>query len=69
MTMHQDDAGVTGTSRDPVCGMEVNPEVASAAGLSAEHEGRTYHFCGKGCMLDFRDEPRRFFDPDYVPHM
>jgi YHS domain-containing protein len=57
------------TVKDPVCGMDVNPEVASAAGLTAEHEGSTYYFCGRGCMLDFGDEPRRFFDPDYVPHM
>ena len=67
--MHQHDTAPTGAGKDPVCGMEVNPEVASAAGLSTEHEGTTYYFCGKGCLLDFRDEPHRFFDPDYVPHM
>jgi YHS domain-containing protein len=54
---------------DPVCGMTVNQEVASAAGLTAEHEGETYYFCGRGCLLDFLDDPKRFFDPDYVPHM
>jgi YHS domain-containing protein len=54
---------------DPVCGMEVNREVAAAKGLVAEHEGQTYHFCGKGCLLEFRDDPQRFLDPDYVPSM
>lgn len=56
-------------AKDPVCGMEVNPEVASAQGLSSEHEGQTYYFCGKGCKLDFDDDPGKFFAPDYVPSM
>jgi YHS domain-containing protein len=54
---------------DPVCGMRVNPEVARAAGLVAEHNGETYHFCGRGCRLEFLDDPGRFFNPDYVPQM
>ena len=54
---------------DPVCGMTVNPEVAAAAGNVAEHEGHTYYFCGRGCRLEFLDDPERFFNPDYVPKM
>ena len=54
---------------DPVCGMTVNPEVARAAGLVAEHDGASYYFCGRGCRLEFLDDPTRFFDPDYLPHM
>jgi Cu+-exporting ATPase len=54
---------------DPVCGMTVNAEVAAAAGLIVEHEGESYYFCGRGCRLEFLDEPKRFFDPDYLPHM
>ena len=57
------------TAHDPVCGMAVNREVASAAGLVAEHQGETYYFCGKGCRLEFLDDPARFFDPDYLPQM
>jgi YHS domain-containing protein len=49
--------------------MTVNPEVATAAGLTAEHEGSSYYFCGRGCLLDFQEDPHRFFDPSYVPHM
>jgi len=54
---------------DPVCGMTVNPEVATAAGLVAEHAGQSYYFCGRGCRLEFLDDPNRFFNPEYVPHM
>ena len=60
---------MTTTAVDPVCGMEVNPEIAKAHGLSSEHEGQTYFFCGKGCKLDFEDDPARFFDPGYRPPM
>jgi len=52
-----------------VCGMEVNREIASAQGLTSEHDGETYSFCGKGCKLDFDDEPARFLEPGYEPHM
>ena len=54
---------------DPVCGMTVNPEVAAAAGLVAEHEGQSYYFCGRGCRLEVLDDPKRFFDPEYLPQM
>ena len=54
---------------DPVCGMTVNREVASAGGLTAEHDGETYYFCGRGCRLEFLDDPKRFLDPEYLPHM
>lgn len=54
---------------DPVCGMTVDPEQARAAGLVAEHAGTTYYFCGKGCLLEFRDGPEQFLDADYVPSM
>ena len=56
-------------SKDPVCGMDVNPEVAQAQGLTAEYEGQTYYFCGRGCKLDFQDDPARFFEQGYQPHM
>jgi YHS domain-containing protein len=56
-------------AKDPVCGMEVNPEVATAQGLSSEHDGQTWYFCGKGCKLDFDEDPSRVLAPDYQPHM
>jgi YHS domain-containing protein len=49
--------------------MTVNPEDARAKGLSTTYEGREYVFCGRGCFLDFADDPKKYFDPNYVPHM
>jgi len=60
---------MTTMAKDPVCGMEVNREVASAQALTSDHDGDTYFFCGKGCKLDFDEEPARFFDPSYQPSM
>jgi P-type Cu+ transporter len=54
---------------DPVCGMTVDPEHARAAGLVTEHDGTTYFFCGRGCLLEFGDDPERYLDPNYVPTM
>jgi Cu+-exporting ATPase len=55
--------------KDPVCGMDVNREVASAQALLSEHEGQTYYFCGRGCKLEFDEDPGKYFKPDYVPSM
>jgi Cu+-exporting ATPase len=54
---------------DPVCGMSVEPARAETNGLVAEHEGVTYYFCGRGCLLDFRDDPEQYLDPAYNPSM
>ena len=42
---------------DPVCGMEVD---TSTSDLSLEYEGTTYWFCGRGCLLEFRDDPEKY---------
>ena len=60
---------MTTMATDPVCGMEVNTEVARAQELVAEHDGITYYFCGRGCLLDFRDDPERILAPGYEPQM
>ena len=54
---------------DPVCAMRVDVETARARGLTFSHEGREYVFCGKGCLLDFRDDPARYLAEDYQPSM
>ena len=54
---------------DPVCGMRVDPARAEVNGLMAEHAGVTYYFCGRGCLLEFRDDPDRYLDPGYAPSM
>ena len=56
-------------NEDPVCGMTVDPEDARAKGLATTHEDREYVFCGKGCFLEFRDDPETFLDPEYVASM
>ena len=38
------------TARDPVCGMEVNPEETDYA---TEHDGTTYYFCSESCLESF----------------
>ncbi len=43
--------------KDPVCGMDVDPE--NAAG-SCEHAGETYFFCGKGCLAKFQTAPAKY---------
>jgi P-type Cu+ transporter len=54
------------TAIDPVCGMEVRIE---GCPNTFEHQGVMYYFCGKGCMLEFRDDPEKYLDPSYVPSM
>jgi YHS domain-containing protein len=56
-------------NEDPVCGMVVDPDTARAKGLAVTHDGREYVFCGKGCLLEFRDNPAPFLDPDHQPSM
>jgi P-type Cu+ transporter len=52
--------------RDVVCGMQVDP--ARAAG-SAQHEGKTYYFCSKGCLQKFQNDPNKYLDPAHRPGM
>lgn len=59
----------SGQVSDPVCGMTVDVAGATAVGLSADHEGRTYYFCGRGCKLEFADDPAHYLDPAYQPSM
>ncbi len=51
---------------DPVCGMEVD---TSTSQLSLEHDGKTYWLCGKGCLLEFRDDPELYLSPDHMLSM
>jgi P-type Cu+ transporter len=54
------------TVKDPVCGMTVDPDEKPE--LHVDYKGQTYFFCGKGCLLDFKDEPEAYLDPNYEPH-
>ena len=54
--MHED-AITMEKFRDPVCGMEVDPEAGKPA---VEHAGRSYHFCCQGCARKFAADPEAY---------
>lgn len=41
--------------RDPVCGMDVNPNDAPA---QSNYRGRAYYFCSTDCQAKFEREPQ-----------
>ncbi|MBE2201368.1 MAG: heavy metal translocating P-type ATPase [Anaerolinea sp.] len=43
--------------KDPVCGMEVNPETAAA---KRDHMGQTFYFCSSQCADTFDTDPHKF---------
>jgi P-type Cu+ transporter len=45
------------STRDPVCGMEVEPAAAAA---SKVHGGKTYFFCAPGCAAAFEKNPEKY---------
>jgi Cu+-exporting ATPase len=49
------------TVKDPVCGMEIDPETAAA---SEEHGGKTYFFCSESCHQRFVAAPDQFTAQD-----
>jgi YHS domain-containing protein len=69
-SVHPDEPSTGPTSAiDPVCGMTVDVPSAEGRGLHSRYQGIDYWFCGKGCKLDFDEEPDRFLDPSYQPSM
>jgi P-type Cu+ transporter len=46
------------TTRDPVCGMEVNPRAPKGGQL--EWQGRTFYFCNPKCLAKFSAEPQSY---------
>ncbi len=54
---------------DPVCGMTVDPEVATSRNLHSKHDGLDYYFCGRGCKLDFDEDPEHHLGADHRPSM
>jgi Cu+-exporting ATPase len=47
------------TVKDPVCGMNVDPETSK---LSFEYRDATYYFCSSSCLEAFREEPERYLE-------
>jgi YHS domain-containing protein len=46
----------TGKVIDHVCGMSIDAEAA----VTAEHEGKTYHFCSAHCKEKFLEDPEKY---------
>lgn len=68
-TEHQQPAVIGTQATDPVCGMTIEPGTARAGGLHSAYQGRDFFFCGRGCKLDFDEDPERYFDAGHVPSM
>ncbi|HEU4686287.1 MAG TPA: YHS domain-containing protein [Nitrospira sp.] len=47
----------TQSVRDPVCGMEINPQDAAA---TTAYQGKTFHFCRVECQQQFEEDPERY---------
>ena len=45
---------------DPVCGMEVTPDLAVA---TSEYQGETYYFCSMSCKQEFDNNPQAYSEP------
>ncbi|HEX3265464.1 MAG TPA: YHS domain-containing protein [Candidatus Limnocylindrales bacterium] len=63
------DRRAVAANEDPVCGMTVDVEQARTKGLTTEFEGHEYAFCGKGCLLEFKDNPEQYLDSRHLPTM
>ena len=50
-------------SKDPVCGMMVDPAHAKGTAL---HEGQTYYFCAVSCMNKFKQAPASYLAPGEI---
>ncbi len=54
-------AEAAATVRDPVCGMEINPDEAAT---TRQSEGQTIYFCSDSCAMRFDKEPRAYLHPE-----
>ena len=43
--------------RDPVCGMEISPHIATA---TSTYQGQTFYFCRVECQQQFAQSPERY---------
>lgn len=44
-------------AKDPVCGMDVDPEKAE---YTSTYKRKTYYFCAPGCKTMFEEDPREY---------
>jgi len=57
---HHGHAETSGTARDPVCGMTVDP---SKTPHHADYQGTAYHFCAARCREKFIADPAKYLAP------
>jgi len=53
-------ASVEKVEHDLVCGMDVDPVKARAAGRVSQHAGHAYYFCSDDCKNQFDADPAKF---------
>ena len=46
-----------GKTKDPVCGMAVDP---NKTGFKSVHQGKEYFFCSANCKTQFDNNPQNF---------
>ena len=51
------DHGMHKQAKDPVCGMNVEPEKAAATSV---YDGTSYYFCAVGCKKAFDENPAKY---------
>ena len=51
---------VSARTKDPICGMDVNP---STARYKSDHAGKAYYFCSAHCLEKFRANPDSYLAP------
>ena len=49
--------------KDPVCGVEIDPEVTRWQG---KYLGETYYFCCLSCLEAFEKDPLRYIEQDHA---
>ncbi|HEU0073912.1 MAG TPA: YHS domain-containing protein, partial [Dehalococcoidia bacterium] len=60
VTESQQGGALMPTVKDPVCGMNIDPDTAHA---SAEYEGKKYFFCSASCHESFEADPEPYVSP------
>jgi YHS domain-containing protein len=51
-------------TKDPVCGMDVDPKSAAEKSV---YKGQTYYFCCPGCKASFDKDPEKYL-PSHQEH-
>lgn len=59
-----DHGGTATTTRDPVCGMTVDPATSKHR---FDHHGETFHFCSAGCRAKFAADPAKYLAKEKTP--